>query len=252
VEEIFQGFITQVHATIPCKIDCEDAMWLLKQKTLSKSYRKVMLSDLLKDIIKVVPYEVVADWDLGQLRITKATAAKTIEELRSQYYLKCWFRGGTLYAGLAYISKLQKSHILEFGTHIIDNSLEYRRKADIKIKIKGIVMLPNNKKIEVEAGDSDGDERTVHKYNISKDAMIAFCNEEAERLKHDGYRGSFTTFGIPKINHGDIINIYDPKYPTRFDRQNGYLVKKVTTRFGTEGYRQEVELEAKANGKSKL
>lgn len=254
VAEIFQGFITQVHATIPCRIDCEDAMWLLKQKTLSKSYKSANTDMVLKDIIgTTIPYNTHTNTTtLGKFRIVNETPAKVLAYLRENYFFKSWFREGVLHCGFPYIAELQRVHRFEFGTHIIENSLEYKRKNDVKIKIKGITFDRKNKKQEIEVGDPDGEQRTLEIKGISQSDMKKMCEQQIEHLKYDGYRGSFTVFGIPRVNHGDIVEIYDPHYPNRFQDKGRYFIKKVTTKFGVEGYRQEIELEAqvKINSKS--
>lgn len=71
--------------------------------------------------------------------------------------------------------------------------------------------------------------------------MKAIADDEIERLKYDGYKGSLTIFGN-SFNHGDIINLKDDSYPERNGR---YLIKKVVTTFGQNGFRQKLELDTK-------
>jgi len=77
---------------------------------------------------------------------------------------------------------------------------------------------------------------------VSVSEAKKLLQRETERLRYTGYRGSFTTFGKPDIRHGDIVNLSDPIFP---ERSGKYLVKRVRTTFGMNGYRQEVELESK-------
>jgi hypothetical protein len=72
--------------------------------------------------------------------------------------------------------------------------------------------------------------------------MKAIADEEIERLRYEGYRGTFTTFGAPRIEHGDVIDLRSDAYPERDGR---YLVRAVTTTFGVGGFRQEVTLDSK-------
>lgn len=236
----FKGYITAIHAGKEVTVDCQDAMFLLKKGAFTKSYAKAKLSQILRDMIpSSVPYEVVADYDFGQLRISNATPAQVLDQLRQDYFVRSFFRDGKLYTGLSIIPKLQKTHHLKL---VIDNNLEYINKDEVKILIKGVIMDAKNKKETIEVGDKDGEVRTIHKYNVSKSEMKRLCEQELERLRYSGFRGSFTTFIEPYINHGDIV--YLPKLYD-VDTDGKYIVKKVTRSFDGTKARQTVELETK-------
>jgi hypothetical protein len=234
----FSGYISQIHSGIPVKIDIQDDMYLLKQGTFTASYPKVDLKKLLKDMLgNKVKFEVLANYDLGQFRISKATPAVVLDKLRQDFFIRFWFRDGVLYAGLPFNFKLQKEHKIKW---IIDHSLEYLKKEDVKIKIKGIVTYPNNKKKEIEIGDPEGEQRTINKYNVSIDELKKACEVELEAMKYEGYRGSFTTLIFPNIQHGDIVFL-----PQTYGLENEgkYLVKKVTKSLKGLEARQVIEIE---------
>ena len=243
-EAVFEGYLTNIHVMRPVKLDCQDTMWQLKKGEFTKAYRQCTLSQLLKDMNMGVPYEVVANHDLGSYRTPKSkmTPAQVLEDLRQNYFVKFFFRGGKLYAGLAYVAKLQTVHKLKFDVHVVENNLEFVKKEDVKIKIRCVIMKPDNKKEEFEVGDTEGEVRTLHKYNISKEAMKILASQEIERLKYDGFRGTLTIFGQPFIQHGDVVDINDPETP---EAKGQYLVKKVSRSFSQSGYRQTIELEGK-------
>lgn len=241
-KRVFLGYVTRISSNNPFELHCEDAMWLLKQKTITKSWKDVTLSKLLEEIVGgIMPIKCV-DIQLGGFRINKSTIVEVLEELRKMYFLKSFIRDNTLYVGLAYWPHLQKEHEISFIRHVVSNDLEYIRKEDVKIKLKVIVVKKNNKKVEYEYGDKDGEERTLHFYNIDKSTVDKTAGVEIERLRYEGYRGSVTIFGAPQIQHGDVLNIYDEYYP---EREGRYLVKKVTTTFGMSGFRQQLELDSK-------
>ena len=239
-EKWFDGYITEIKAGIPVQVNCQDALFLLKRGEFVKSYKSVSLKTLLTDMIGgVLPFEVTADYDLGQFRtIDRPTPAQVIDKLRQDFFIRFWCRGGTLYAGLPIVPKLQTTHKIKF---IIDNRLEYIRKDDVKILLKGVIMMPNDKKIEIEIGDKDGEVRTFHKYNISEIEMRRLMQQEIEGLKYEGYRGSFTTFLRPNIQHGDIV-ILPTVYNLDTVEGGKYIVKKVKSFKDLEA-RQEIELE---------
>jgi len=239
----FEGYLHDIQDDVSPALECQDAMWLLKQTTITQSWKEVSLKELLSAIIPIaVPFD-APTVRLGQFRISKATPAQVLEELRKTYFLKSWIREGVLYVGLAYVPKLQNEHTIKFERNVISHDLKFRRKEDVKIKLKVISMLPNNQKLEFEFGDDEGEQRTLHFYDKKEDEIKFIAEQEIERLRYEGYRGSFTTFLIPKIQHGDWVNLESEKYG---ERNGKYLVKKVTTNFGTGGGRQIIELDSKA------
>lgn len=241
--EVFGGIVRDIGVDTPVSVKCEDQMFTLKSGEFNGSYRSVKLSTLMADLIgDLVPYEVVADMELGAFRVSKATPAKVLEYLREHYFVRAWFREGTLYVGLPYVPKLQRRRIIRFEKNVISSTLEWRERDSVSLLLKAVIMKPDNTKTEVEVGDKSGEVRTFHYYNISPDEAKNRLSAEAERLRYTGYRGTFTTFGKPDIRHGDIVRLSDKKYP---ERDGSYLVKRVKITFGINGYRQEVELESK-------
>jgi hypothetical protein len=252
-ETIYKGYIVDISAKIPLELTCEDEFWLLKKGEFTKSYRSVTLSQLLADIFKGrnIKYEVVAERKLGAFKISKATPAKVLNYLRENYHVKFFFRNGVFYAGLVAVAKLQKTHEFFFEPtekskefqYITEHDLIFKRKEDVRMKLKGIIKQDKGKDKTVEVGDDDGEVRT---FNYTVGQSIADVKKELalhlERLKYDGYRGTMTVFGIPQVQHGDLVRLSDPTYPERNGR---YLVKKVTRNFGIQGSRQTLEIEQK-------
>jgi hypothetical protein len=240
---VFRGYVRDIKATIPIEIVCEDEMYLLKQSSFNASYRSVTLRELVRDMLENanlnMAYEVVANQSIGQLRVNKLSPAKVFEELREKRFVKAWCREGVLYVGWVTIPKLQRKRAFEFSRNIIEHNLEWRKEEDVEIRLKGIIMYPDDKKKELFEGPETGEERTFHAYNVTEAEMRKLMKVEIERLRFTGYRGSFTTFGVPDVRHGDIITITDPVY----DRTATSMAKKVTLSFGVNGYRQEIELE---------
>lgn len=74
----------------------------------------------------------------------------------------------------------------------------------------------------------------------SKKAMEDFGNNQLKKIHYTGYYGSFTTFGYPYCNLGDIAKITDPLYP---ERSGFYKIKKIIYKGNsTIGYQQEIFL----------
>lgn len=237
LHEVFKGYLTAIHTDRPIILDCQDEMLMLKKNNFQNTYRNVTLSQLLADMLKPigVKYEVVADYDFGKLRIDNASIAKVLSDLRKDYFLKFFFRDGIFYAGLPYVAKLQSRHVIRFNRHVVEENLEYVRKDDVKINLKCVILYPNGKTKSFEVGDSEGETRTFHKYDIPVEEMKRLAEIEIERLRYDGYRGSLTVFGEPHIKHGDIVQFINDEEP---ERTGEYLIKRVDVTFSESGYRQ--------------
>lgn len=77
-------------------------------------------------------------------------------------------------------------------------------------------MLKNNKKIQVEVGDKNGELRTEYYYGIEdKDVMRTLGEGLLTKYKVEGYKGSITTWGVPIINHSMGAMLIDPRYNGR-------------------------------------
>lgn len=246
LNEVFRGFVKNIHAETPVKIECEDAMYNLKKGEFTASYKNVDLQTILEGMSKVQEFEfkLLANRELGQLRISKATPAKVLEELRSKYQVRFFFRAGVLYAGLVADPAQQKTHVFDMELNVVENNLEYRRKEDVRIKLEANILYPNNTIEKLTAGDLDGEQRTLHYYNVPKSDIKMQLDAELERLRYDGYKGSLTTFGRPQVRHGDVAKIRSAVLP---ERDGSYLVKSVETTFGMGGFRQVLELETKVS-----
>lgn len=246
----FNGYIKTIGTKNPIKLVCEDEMWLLKQSPIKKEvYRQIKLKALIEKLIaqvsnanNAIVIQCPIDVNLGNYRITRNTIAEELEELKKVYGFYAYFRNingvSKLYAGWGYPTEDRVTHRFEYARNIIDeNNLEYIDAKDVKLKVEATSVLKNNKRIKVTVGDKDGERRSVYAYNMEKDDLTKFALAEMERFKYTGIRGSFTAFGYPSVKATDIV---------RLKTQNGttgsYLIKKLTKTYGTNGYKQKIEL----------
>lgn len=238
----FEGFVARnVQPQAPIVVECEDPMWNLKQSNHSQSWRNATLKEVVAAIAPGIETEVV-EASLGAFSIKQQSGAQALEKIKETYGLVSYFRGGTLVVGFPYTESGAEAE-WHFQQNIDDNKLEYTRADDVKIKVKAISMLPDNKKIEVEVGDDDGEQRTLTYYNITEAQLKKNAEEDLKRLRYDGYRGSLSGFGLPFARHGDIAVIRDNDYP---ERAGKYYIDKTVTTFGVNGFRREVHLGVKA------
>lgn len=243
LKKVFTGYISKVHPKTPITIECEDEMFILKNKLILKySKETISLSNLIKDLIgTTVNYKIlIEDNNLGSFKIVNSTVAQVLDTLRSKYGIYSSFVDGILNIGLAENATDTKTVEYKFEETIInEDSLEYYRVDDVRLKVKAISMKPDNTKTEIEVGDNDGEIKTFHAYNLNAVELKKFAEMKLNTFKYEGYRGRFDTFGEPLIRPGDNAQLTSKKFP---EKNGTYIVKSVNRSFGVNGYRQSVEL----------
>jgi hypothetical protein len=236
----FTGYITEVSADIPIKIKLEDEMWKLKQVAVNFSSPEISLKELLAQILPGYEIEALEGVALGGVRFSKTTVAQVLEKLQSDWGLYSYMKGKKLMVGIYYAddSRTVKFHL---ERNSVSNSLNYKRKEDVLIRIKAISTMPNGVKLEVEnIGDKNGEDRQLSFYNITVLAELERLGQmEYEKYKQDGFDGSFTAFGIPAAHHGQTADLKSTLYK---DRSGSYYIDSVNKSFGIGGIRQEIQL----------
>lgn len=243
----FVGYLSEITLGVIIKLECEDETYNLKREKLQPViYKKVTLNALLKSIYPEIKVSnSIPEVNIENLKVVNATKAFVLQELADKYGLAVYFRRGVLYAGLPYADRIANGTKYEIFKNVIDEDLKYLKSGDVRLKIRAVTKLPNNKKVEVEVGDPDGEQRTIKLNNAqSKEALTKLAEAELQRYKYEGYRGTITTFGIPYVQHGETVEINDPRY---VERHGSYLVDEVKTKFGTSGFRREIEIAIKVS-----
>ena len=213
----------------------------------------------------------------GEFRVGNETVAECLGRLRKSYGFESYFRGDVLYSGLiVYDPKLAKEHTFIFQQNIISDELRYKRKEDLNLSIlastsvegetgettKSGAKKTKKERLEVlltlkdnsdepiifhkpKGGDyppNTGGERKTQSYPMANnmDELIGYATKEIKKYYYSGFKGKFTTFGIPFVKTGDNITIKDNILPERNGR---YKCKSVNYSCGMDGIRQIVELD---------
>ena len=216
--------------------------------------------------------------NVGDFRTQNETIAQVLFRLRKDYKLDCFFRptltngkptafnnlyvSGIVYYPSDYILPNGKyfGSVYNFQQNVIDtNDLIYLRKEDVRLGIKAYSVgkyeiegtnsagrfRTKQKRLETTVGDSDGDIRTQFFWAATNESpdldlktLTDLATQRLLKLKYDGWRGSFTSFGLPYCQHGSAVQLVDTIIP---ERTGTYLVKSVTVKFGMNGFRRIVE-----------
>lgn len=260
--EEFRGYVAEIMPKTPFQIRCEDGLYNLKRTEVNGgagvSYKSITLSRLLTDILSGTPTEIstrIPYVNLSPFRIDRGvTVAQALEKLKEDYLLTAYFRGDKLFVGLPYTefsttgsqSDIDAGRYAKysFDANVIETDLLYRKTEDVRLKARAISILPDNSRLEAEVGDPEGETRTLFYRNIrDKNSLKSLAEEDLKKYRYEGYRGSFTTFGIPRIIHGGTAELNDPKYGEA--RSGKYLVERINTSWGVNGFRREITLSRK-------
>lgn len=241
----FTGYIVKASADMPIKIELEDEMWKLKQTAVNISTRSMKLGDFVKEIIRGSKNIDAAEWQMPPQRHSNTTVAKVLEYLKKEYKLFSYFKGKTLVVGKIYDDdKGDPIPVqLEFSKR---NALTYRKKEDVKIKIRAVSTLRTGQKLEAVVGDDNGAEQQLAYYGIEVKAELEkAAQRDYELYKKDGFDGSLTVFGRPAIHHGEKVGLTSTVYP---DRNGTYYVDAVTVDWNAGGgYSRELKLGKKVS-----
>lgn len=242
LQTAFVGYVRDVGFKTPIVITCEDEMFKLKQiPTKKKAYRSVSLETLLKDQGIGYRLNIMGEQALGAYRVTADTVAALLGKL-SEQGIRSFFRyeddTPVLYCGVLFERDTRPAQVFKTGLNIIsDQSLQQQKAENMRLRVKAVSLMPDNKKIKVEVGDADGEHRTLHTYNKTESELKAWAEQEIKRLKRDGLTGSFTTFGHTLVDCLDAIGIVIDGV-----KSGVYQVKKNVVKYGDSGYRQEITL----------
>lgn len=167
----FVGWVRDVGFKTPVVITCEDDMFKLKQMpAVKKAYRSVTLETLLKDQGITHRLNIMGEQSLGAYRVTADTVASLLGKL-SEQGVRSFFRNEdgepVLYCGVLFERDSTPAQVFKTGLNIIsDQSLQQQKAENMRLRVKAVSLMPNNKKIKVEVGDSDGEHRTLHTLSL--------------------------------------------------------------------------------------
>ena len=253
----FSGYIDQVSADIPINIKLEDEMWKLKQIPVNFSSPNISLKGFFEKVVKDYPLDIDAHISLGAVRFTKVTLGEVLNKLQSDMNIYTFIRNGKLSVAKPYSDvKDDKGVFEEFDLerNCVSNDLNYISAESRLVKIigqtaqnvaKAVKAKEKDKKLKFEYGDNNANETINWTFNVkTKKELEEAVKDLYKKKKKDGFDVSFTTFGIPSVQHGQKVKLTSSLYE---DRQGTYYIDSVKKTFRKDsGYRQEIGLGFKA------
>jgi hypothetical protein len=204
-----------------------------------------------------------------------------LSRLKKDAHLEAFFAGTELRIGYlvydeeqAVLNEAKQKKVFRFQHNIIEDSLEYSRKDDVKLSATAQSFITNetgqtckdgSKKTKKESlevlvyntgdewksivkkkgesfPDNDGGERRSFFFLNVTDPQVLIDRAKAklQNYYYTGVKGTFTTFAIPFTQSGDNVYIVDTVLP---ERSGYYKVKSVKYSGGVGGHRQEITLD---------
>ncbi|WP_244289937.1 DUF3568 domain-containing protein [Flavobacterium resistens] len=240
----FTGFVKKISPKVPLEIHCEDAIWLLRRKKITKTWEKTTMKEILQEVVKDTPVKLADRIPAVQLNkwiIRNANGAQVLESLKKDLLMSVFITDeGKLYCGLQQLTNIGQTVVYDLNYNLVENNLEFKSKDDRKIKIKYTYIDTKNKRQSIEVGDPDGEQREYHTSVISDlKKLEEMALAEIEKLKYDGFDGDITSFLIPYATRGMKAKFIDSDHQ---NREGNYFIKKVVTTLSTGGARRKVTI----------
>lgn len=236
----FEGFVARIKPKIPLEIHCEDAMYLLRRKNISRSFEKTTMKEILEEVVKDTPIKLskrIPSVALEKYIIKDANGTQVLQGLKDNLAMTVFLEDdGSLYCGLQQLTNIGQRVIYDLNYNLVENNLEFKTSDDKKIKVKYTYIDKENKRKSYEFGDPDGELRTYHTSIVSDEKKLEeMAKTEIKKLKYDGFEGDVTSFLIPYVTRGMGAEVRDSEHK---NREGNYFIKAVVTTFGTGGARR--------------
>ena len=210
------------------------------------------------------------------------TIGDVLYRMQKTYRFQFYFIGNELRGGmLVYNYNNIVKENFHFQQNIISDDLEYSRIDDInlsaiahntietdngecadgtrktkKVRLEVLITIKHRpvngelpytireiKKGDVRPENTDGARAEYYYINATTIAeLAAMAYEELKQYYYTGFRGGFTTFGLPFMKQGDTAAIVDEVLP---ERNGNYRVRSVEYTGGIDGLRQNIKLDFK-------
>ena len=233
--EEFSGYILQVSTGFPIVIKCEDEMYNLKRITVSVSKRSCTLKELLSEIAP--DYTVQCDdAPIGSVRYSNKLVSEVLDDLKSKMGFYTYFRGKTLVCGRTSI---------DGGKHVKINldlqaSETLKEKSIEKVYVKVESLQKNGKMLKYSKGEKNSNGIIIKQPNLTLVEIQRIAETTYTNAMKPGLDGEVTLWGIPRLEHGMIADLYSNLYP---EKNGSYYIDSVKKKSSpTGGYRQVAKL----------
>lgn len=228
----FEGFVSRVNGGRPCEIECEGYSFLLREKTLNKSYRKTTLLAVLKDI--VAGTDIILSKDIPDVQLDKINMAvvngqasdgvPVLDNLKQALgkVLFVNFENNVLFAGLGYtrvtnqLKQRNPDAVYVMGRNCITDDLKERVKGDKAVVAFFSARKNDGQYLSAKAGEGeDGVQRMRVPHVQSEVSLKELATAKESIINYSGLEGTITGFLQPYCKPGQKIKFSDPQNAAR-------------------------------------
>ena len=245
---IFSGIVTKSEKKENTyELNCEDNNTLLKNETVTLSFKGGSLKELLSQA--GINAEINIKATLGKYRFVDTSKLEILNNLKKQG-IQSFLRNDNLIVGVPYLDVKNSALFTFYGkkNEVISNNIQ-KTSVDLKkLVIQGINIKSDNTKeslycywkndkIEFSKTKPKGQIKTLYFYDLSeskiKDRLSNYITQKISK----GITGTFDTF---------VHKLISPEYTLTLNFENEtkkVLVKSVEYSFGTDGGKQKIEID---------
>jgi hypothetical protein len=240
----FKGYVSRSpRINVPYEIICEDEMWQLKRKEVNVSIKNATVKDIIQAVAPGYELDCI-DEVYGNFSMKQTTAVKVFNELQEKAGIYTFFRDGRLVCGKIYTDEKLSTRqpVFEYCENIIEHNLQYIYPDEAKVKVYAKSINKKGEVVTYEAGEEGGDiEHWIDRDGLSKEELKKRTDNRFKNLKtRGGYKGSITSFGWPRVEHGQVVQVIDKKYE---ERNTKNFVDEVEIGFSAgNGYKRTVNI----------
>lgn len=241
----FVGYVVKiVDKDGSLNIECEDALFLFRQKVTDKVFKPGKASDILNYVVNEIDssYTVVNDYDVTYEKfvIHQAEGYDVLKKLQEETKADIYF--DNFNKELHFHPKYKEKGgevVYDFSINVESSSLQWKEVNDEKIEITIECTGTDGKVRKVTQGTTGGTQRTERVGAMSSDDLTKIAENYLKQYSNARYEGGIDTWLFPVVKPTFSALIINPDYP---ERDGKYYVVAVKTLFSDGGGKRTVEL----------
>ncbi|OMI16491.1 hypothetical protein [Leptospira weilii] len=209
----FEGKVVSMSPKMPLEIVCRDGMYDLQLKTVNFHINKMTVSSLVN---RCVGGEVISKIDpaiaselVGDDLAAGRRVAFVLRRLAKQGIDAFFRRGVLIVQNPTRISPPAKKKVFQLGHNVIKDNLSTRESRPIQVKLRSY-NIDTGKMQEATYTENGGEELIFDLDGISFSELKKRAEEIYHEIAGTGLVGEFETFGVPSVQHSEIITFKDP------------------------------------------
>ncbi|UPY76746.1 late control protein [Leptospira weilii] len=211
----FEGKIVSISPKMPLEIVCRDNMYDLQLKTVNFNIDKMTIPSIVNRCISAEDVIPKIDPTIASIRLsydilTAGKRAAFVLHRLKKYGIDAFFRNSFLVVqNPTKIPAPAKKKVFQLGHNVIKDNLSTRESRPIQVKLRSY-NIDTGKMQEATYTENGGEELIFDLDGISFSELKKRAEEIYHEIAGTGLVGEFETFGVPSVQHSEIITFKDP------------------------------------------